>query len=47
MSVKYVVKEDINYKIYTGFGINAKWKGNMSIILSLLNEGKEKYKMRG
>lgn len=46
MGVKYVVKEDKHYEIYTEFSNKAKWKGNMHIILLFLYEGKEEDKMR-
>lgn len=42
--VKYAVKEDKNYKIYTGFSIKAKCKVNMYIILSYFSV-KEKRKI--
>lgn len=43
--VSHVVKEDKNHKIYTGFSIKAKWKGNIYIILNYFSgKGKRKIK---
>lgn len=44
MCVKYGVKKDKNYRIYTGFSIKAKQKSNMHIILSYFSV-KEKRKI--